>query len=41
LARDLFAEALLGAEETLDEAAKVIGYGYGPGYMGLVCTPIL
>lgn len=29
------------AAEMFDESAKVIGYGYGPGYKGLVCTLIL
>ena len=29
------------AEEQPDAAANVIGYGYGPGYKGLVCTMIL
>lgn len=37
LVKDVFSEA----EETLDESAKIIGYGYGPGYKGLVCTLIL
>jgi hypothetical protein len=40
-ARDFLADTLPGAEETLDEAAKVIGYGYGPGYKGVVCTLLL
>ena|SRR6185436_165174 len=40
-ARDFLAAALAGSEETLDESAKVIGYGYRPGYKGLVCTLIL
>ena len=40
-ARALVADLLPGAEETLDEAARVIGYGYGPGYNGLVCTLLL
>jgi hypothetical protein len=39
--RRLIAAALPGAQETLDESAKVIGYGYGPGYKGVVCTLIL
>src|SRR5436190_23734344 len=38
--RDFLAAILPGSEETLDESAKVIGYGYGPGYKGLVCTLI-
>ena len=33
--------ALPGCEEQADAAANVIGYGYGPGYKGLVCTLIL
>ena len=37
-ARDFLAKALPGAEESLDESAKLLGYGYGPGYKGLVCT---
>jgi hypothetical protein len=40
-ARDFLAEALPGASETLDASAKVLGYGYGPGYKGLVCTLLL
>jgi hypothetical protein len=40
-ARKLLDGALPGAEETLDESARVIGYGYGPGYKGVVCTLIL
>ena len=40
-ARLLLDGALPGAAETLDESARVIGYSYGPGYKGLVCTLIL
>jgi hypothetical protein len=40
-ARDFLAQALPGAAETLDGPAKLIGYGYGPGYKGLVCTLLL
>jgi hypothetical protein len=32
---------LPGVSEEGDAAAKVIGYGYGPGYANLVCTLIL
>src|SRR5262249_31622924 len=39
-ARRLLADAIPGAEETLDESAKIIGYGFGPGYKGVVCTLI-
>ena len=40
-ARDFLAKALPGAEEILDESAKLLGYGYGPGYKGLLCTLLL
>jgi hypothetical protein len=40
-ARAFLAQALPGAEETLDEAARLMGYGYGPGYKGLVCTLLM
>jgi hypothetical protein len=39
--RNLLKDALAGATETLDESAKLIGYSYGPGYKGLVCTLIM
>jgi hypothetical protein len=39
--RALLADALPGVEETPDESAGVIGYGYGPGYKGLIATIIL
>src|SRR6516225_3692938 len=39
--RDLLADALPGAAETIDASAKLFGYGYGPGYKGLVCTLLL
>lgn len=31
-ASEFLLEALPGAAVTLDESAKIIGYGYGPGY---------
>ena len=34
-------EMLPEAEETLDRSARVIGFGYGPGYKGCVCTLIM
>jgi hypothetical protein len=40
-ARAFLAETLPGSAEALDESARVIGYSYGPGYKGLVCTLIL
>jgi len=39
--RDYIAKLLPGVQETVDESAPVIGYGYGPGYSGLVCTLIV
>ncbi len=39
-ARRLLKQVLPRAAETLDETARIIGYGYGPGYAGLVCTLI-
>jgi hypothetical protein len=39
--RTLLREALPGVQETPDESAGVIGYGYGPGYKGLIATIIL
>jgi len=40
-ARGLLEKTLPGVEETLDRSAKVIGFGYGPGYKGMVCALIL
>lgn len=40
-ARELILHTLREVEESLDGSAGVIGYGYGPGYKGLVCTLIL
>ena len=40
-ARTLLLEALPGAQETIDGSAPVIGYGYGPGYKGLICSLLL
>jgi hypothetical protein len=39
--RELLKRALPGIDETLDGGGKLIGYRYGPGYIGLVCTLIL
>jgi hypothetical protein len=38
--RRLLEDALPGVEETIDPSAKLIGYRYGPGYKGLLCTLI-
>jgi hypothetical protein len=40
-AREFLIQVLPGAAETVDPSAKLVGYGYGPGYKGLVCTLIL
>jgi hypothetical protein len=40
-ARKYLARMLPQAQESLDKSAKLIGYSYGPGYKGLVCTLIL
>lgn len=40
-ARILLRNWLPGVGETVDSRAPVIGYGYGAGYRGTVCTPIL
>jgi hypothetical protein len=39
--RALVTELLPDVEETVDASAPVVGYGYGSGYKGLVCTLIL
>lgn len=38
--RDFLLLNLKGIEETPDAAAKIIGYGYGPGYKNMICTII-
>lgn len=40
-ARRWLGKLLPRVEETVDSSAPVIGYGYGPGYRGTVCTLIL
>jgi hypothetical protein len=40
-ARRILLELLPGTEENVDASAAVIGYGYGPGYKGLICTLIV
>jgi hypothetical protein len=40
-ARKLILELLPDAEETVDDSDGVVGYGYGPGYNGLICTLLL
>jgi hypothetical protein len=38
--REIVRSAIPGAAEELDRPGRVIGYGFGPGYGGLVCTII-
>jgi hypothetical protein len=38
--RDFILQALPKAEETIDTSARMVAYGYGPGYKGMVCTLI-
>jgi hypothetical protein len=40
-ARQLLKDMLPGAAETVDEAAKLLGYSDGPGYKGVVFTLIM
>ena len=40
-ARKTLAAALPGAHESVDTAARLLGYSYAPGYKGLVCTLIM
>ena len=40
-ARAFIRRTLPKTEESLDESAGVAGYGPGPGYSGLICTPLL
>lgn len=39
--RAVISSAIPGVREELDRPARVIGYGLGPGYAGLICTIIL
>ena len=39
--RKTLREWLPGADEAVDETARIVGYHYGPGYKGMVCTLIL
>ena len=40
-ARRLLRKLLPGVQEGADSSAPVLGYSYGPGYRGTVCTLIL
>ena len=39
--RELILAAVPDANEMVDAPARVIGYGYGDGYKGMICTIIL
>ena len=39
--RHLIRSELPGAQEEIDRSSGVVGYGYGPGYKGVICTIIL
>ena len=39
--RKMIRTMLPRVDETVDASAPVVGYGYGPGYRGTVCTLIL
>jgi hypothetical protein len=39
--RKIIAETIPSLREELDATDRVIGYGLGPGYAGLICTIIL
>jgi hypothetical protein len=38
---DLIAATLPKIEVTVDKSANVVGFGFGPGYTGMICTIIL
>ncbi|HVF39951.1 MAG TPA: DUF1801 domain-containing protein [Gemmatimonadaceae bacterium] len=38
--RDLILSVIPNAAETLDQSGRVVGYGIGAGYTGMVCTII-
>jgi len=40
-ARRLIGRLIPKVEETVDGPARTIGYGFGPGYAGVICTLIL
>ena len=40
-ARTALLKAIPGCSEDLDAKAKIIGYGYGPGYADIVCVLLL
>ena len=40
-AHDLIVATLPKIEATVDNSANVVGFGFGPGYNGMICTIIL
>ena len=40
-ARRLLEDTLPGIAEAGDESARLLGYSYGPGYKGVICTLIM
>lgn len=38
--RLLILSSMPGVRETLDRSARIIGYGFGPGYRDMVCSVI-
>ena len=39
--RELILDTVPDANEMVDAPARVVGYGYGAGYKGMICTIIL
>lgn len=39
--RAIVRSAMPEASEMLDRSARIVGYGFGPGYAGMICTIIL
>jgi hypothetical protein len=40
-ARELVLQTVPDATETADRSARLVGYGYGPGYKDTICTLLL
>jgi len=40
-ARELVAQAVPNAKETVDRSARLLGYGYGSGYKDTICTLLM
>ncbi|HKI17135.1 MAG TPA: DUF1801 domain-containing protein [Isosphaeraceae bacterium] len=40
-ARELVANTVPDATETVDRSARLIGFGYGPGYKDTICTLLM